>query len=279
VSIGRRAALTAAEARALDRALAQRLALPSLLLMENAGRGAAEEIHRRCQGECRGPGDSSDSWGGPRGGGPEAPLAVILCGPGNNGGDGFVVARHLHRLGWCVRAVDAAPDRPQTGDAAVMQQIASRLATGGDGTFELRAISRNDEAEQAVAAIPTTAVVVDALLGTGACGEPRGTVAALLSALAARRDAARLRVALDLPSGLDADSGQAAIAAFRADLTLTFAAEKRGLRRGEGPELCGERVVVDLGVRGDSALAQLPPRPPPDAGDPSGVSVRPRSPG
>lgn len=238
--------LSAAQARALDAALAEQLAIPSLLLMENAGRGAAEAIARRFGGR-----DAAGADG--RG------VAVVLCGPGNNGGDGFVVARHLHRLGSDVVVLDAAADRPRRGDAAVMHAIATRLAaTTGDGApgFQLLPLRDPAAASRAIDAIPDRAIVIDALLGTGSDGPPRGLVAALLAELATRRPI-RARVALDLPSGIDPASGRAAAVAFRADLTLAFAADKRCLHAADGPRLCGEVLVVDLGIERVTALRTL----------------------
>lgn len=235
--------LTAEQSRALDAALTARLTMPSLLLMENAGRGAADVIDARY-----GPATRSAVASPPR--------AVVFCGPGNNGGDGLVVARHLLGRGWRVLVFDCGGDRPRVGDAAVMHAIVTALAQllAAPARCELASVRDESSARTAAARVDPDDLVVDALLGTGSRGEPRAPLATLLSALASTPR--RAGIALDLPTGIDADDGRVVGAAFRADLTLTFAAPKPGLARGDAIANCGEIVVIDLGVPRE-AIARL----------------------
>lgn len=203
---------TARTIRALDDALITGLGVPGLVLMEVAGRGAAEAIDRR--------------W-------PHASVAV-LCGPGNNGGDGYVIARWLAMWGHPVAVWTAAA--PATEDARFNHALFER--TG------LTALTLTDACEGAD-------VVVDALLGTGQDSAPRKN---LLEGVHALRRAAELGarvVAVDLPTGVCADTGQVLGTAedvVAANLTVTFGSLKQGLLCEPGRSLAGEVVVVDIGL-------------------------------
>jgi len=210
------------ELRAFDRSAIERFGVPGVVLMENAGRGAAEVALRL--------------W-------PRARRVAILCGHGNNAGDGFVIARHLELAGREVRMLLAVPPARLSGDAAVMFGIVSR---SGIPCRELAPPGDDGLAE----ALDDAELVVDALLGTGGIGPPRGGVAAAIAALAARR--ARPRppavLALDLPSGLDADTGRAAGACVRADATVTFVARKLGFDAPGAASFTGAVHVVGIGA-------------------------------
>ena len=209
--------LTAAEMRAADAAAARDLGVPTLLLMENAGRGVAT-VAQRERGTAAGP-------------------IVFVCGSGSNGGDGLVAARHLRVAGVPVRVLLAAPASQARGDAALALAAAQRVGIAledGSGWAEPAWQARLDGA----------AVVVDALFGTGFHGEVRGPAAA---AIAAMNQAGGRKLAVDIPSGLDADTGRASGAVFQADVTATMGAWKIGLAvEGAGP--AGRVEVVDLGV-------------------------------
>jgi hydroxyethylthiazole kinase-like uncharacterized protein yjeF len=154
---------------------------------------------------------------------------VIACGKGNNGGDGYVAARLLREAGMDVRVLAAAPVDELHGDAAVN---AHRLPGGPPEPF-----SRD--------ALEGAAVAVDALLGTGFSGEPHGAVGEAIAALAAWDGPV---VAADVPSGVDASTGEVAGAAVRAVATATFAASKPGLWINPGRSLAGEVRVIDIGI-------------------------------
>ncbi|MDR3639556.1 MAG: NAD(P)H-hydrate epimerase [Isosphaeraceae bacterium] len=208
------------EVRGLDARAVEELGLPTLALMENAGRGAAEWLRGRVTGS--------------------RPRIVILCGPGNNGGDGGVVARHLDGWGWDVRVVWlAAPERLR-GDAAVQWHVLERAA--------VRQESWPDDPLDVVrfdSLLTQADWVVDGLLGTGLTRAVEGP---LRGAIEAVNRAGKPVLALDLPSGLDADTGQALGVAVRAAATVTFVAPKRGFGVAGANAYTGEVVVVDIGL-------------------------------
>jgi NAD(P)H-hydrate epimerase len=214
--------LTRAEVREVDRLAIEDYGLPGILLMENAGANAARLLESlRIDG----------------------PVA-IACGPGNNGGDGFVIARHLEAAGHAVRLMLACePDRYR-GDAAVNLRVAERSGLPID---MLAAANRAawDRALQGVSWI------VDALLGTGAVGPPRGSVASAIAAIEPSRVAGARVLAVDLPSGLDCDTGTAAGACVRADATATFVAAKAGFDQPGAAALTGAVHVLGIGAPRD----------------------------
>ena len=190
---------------------------PSRALMQRAGAAAAAEI-ARAYGERLHRG------------------VHICCGPGNNGGDGWVVARALATTG--VSVTVSATGETRTGDARAERALAEPHVRVIPGTDAPDALALH------------AGIVVDALLGTGASGEPRGAVGAAIQAMADRRAQGAVVVALDVPSGVNADSGAATLA-VRADLTTTFGGMKRGLLVARGH--AGRIVVVDIGLSHDGA--------------------------
>jgi NAD(P)H-hydrate epimerase len=216
--------LSAEQMRAADKAAAAELGVPSLLLMENAGRGVAELVVRAL-GAAAAPA-------------PAGPV-VVVCGGGANGGDGFVAARHLLQRGVAVRVLACAARDRVTGDAAVALNALER--TGGAPVEDASAWT---EPAAFAARLAGAAAVVDAIFGIGFHGEITGVPAA---ALAAMNAAPGLKVALDIPSGLDADSGQARGPVFRADITATAGARKLGLVVDADAPV-GRVEVIDLGV-------------------------------
>jgi NAD(P)H-hydrate epimerase len=216
--------LSKTQVRSLDQALSA-AGVPGLVLMENAGRGAAEVVARRVAalGLARG---------------------AVLVGPGNNAGDGYVVARHLRVL--CrkleLQVVSSVDPAGLKGDAAVMRD--AWKAIGG-------AITRaTEDPAECAGLLAGRELVVDALFGTGLDRPLVGTARALVHAT--REVEPALAVALDVPSGLNADTGaplgESEADVFPAHLTLTFAASKPGLHTGPGRRLVGEVLVVHLGA-------------------------------
>jgi NAD(P)H-hydrate epimerase len=193
-------------------ALAVRAGVASLTLMETAGRAVAEEILRR--------------YG--------ARPVLVLCGPGNNGGDGFVVARFLKRWGWPVRLALLGERGRLTGDAAEM-------AARWDGPVE------------AEIAIGDARLIVDALFGAGLSRDFPASLAGTIN------EAGVPVVAVDVPSGLDGLSGRVRGAAVRADVTVTFFRRKPGHVLMPGRILCGEVVVADIGIP-ESVLQEIAPK-------------------
>jgi len=215
------AALTCQQIRALDKLAIEQVGIPGIVLMENAGRGIAEFVYGALVN-------------------PQADRVTILCGPGNNGGDGFVVARHLHNAGVPVDVVLAVPPEKSTGDAGTNLAILQRMKVDLIRAYE------PDGLDVAKEAVRRSRAIIDALLGTGSTGSPRGVMAALIE-LANATPQAR-RIAIDLPSGLDAERGEIHEPCFRADATVTMVAPKAGFLTPPGRAVVGRIVVVDIGV-------------------------------
>jgi NAD(P)H-hydrate epimerase len=202
------------EVRSIDARAAGEFGLPTVVLMENAGRGAAERLRARLA-----PGDR----------------VVVACGPGNNGGDGGVVARHLDAWGIPVRVAWFADPTQLHGDAATQHQI---ITASGIPQSIILNTNQDDFLSNAD-------WIVDALLGTGLTRPVEGL---LLSAIAAINASGRPILALDLPSGLDADSGIPLGDAIRATLTATFVAPKLGFTVPGASAYTGAVDVVEIGV-------------------------------
>ncbi len=214
-------ALTCQEIRELDVLAIEHVGIPGVVLMENAGRGTAEFIY-----------DTLIN--------PAAGRVTILCGPGNNGGDGFVVARHLHNADVKVDVVLAAPPEKSQGDAGVNRAILERMDLEFVHAFEPAGL---DAARRAMLGAD---VIVDALLGTGSTGPPRKAMATLIE-YANTAPRAR-RVAIDVPSGLDGDRGDVHEPCFRAAATVTMVAPKVGFLTPSARDVVGRIVVVDIGT-------------------------------
>lgn len=203
----------AAGARAIDAYAIDGLGIAGIDLMRSAAAAAERVVRGRF---------------------PHARRVVVVCGPGNNGGDGHEVARALHRHGREARIVRIA-SRPAAGGAATT--LADAIATGVP-------IEERPSGELADVLVGAD-LVVDALLGTGATGEPAGGAAA---AIAAIRESALPVVALDIPSGVDASTGETPGVAVQADVTVAFHGDKLGLRIAPGRERAGSVVVAAIGI-------------------------------
>lgn len=214
--------LDRAASRGLDEAMAGRFDVPSILLMEHASLGLAGEILDRIE---------SGEFARPTAARP----CLILCGPGNNGGDGWAAARHLALDGVPVRIAELAAPR-EGGDAERMRRIAHRFSESGL-PIEFAAGDPDAWPRQ-------PSIVVDALFGTGLDRPLTGEARAWVEAI--NRYEAPI-VAADLPSGIDADTGAVLGAAVRATLTVTFAAAKPAMRSLSAQPFVGEVAVVSIG--------------------------------
>ncbi len=215
--------LTAEEMRELDRRTIEEVGIPGVVLMENAGRGAADLLLSRFAHLAPGP-------------------VLVLAGKGNNGGDGFVIARWLRQAGWQVRTVVLAESQDVAGDAAVHLQALRR--SGGEVIFA----ADDTGLTTALAEQAGSRLVVDALLGTGLSSEVRGLFARAIDWINA---AGRPVLAVDIPSGIDPGTGAVLGRAVRADLTVTFGGAKVGQAVYPGAEYAGELAVVDIGIPAD----------------------------
>jgi len=214
---------TAAEMRALDARAIRDLGIPGPRLMESAGSGAAALIAR---------------WLAPIRG----RSVVVVCGKGNNGGDGFVVARRLRAGGAAVRVFLVGRRAEVRGDAAAALRRWRGRVEEVHGEAELSALAR---------ALDRADVVVDALLGTGLTGAARGAVAAAIEAMNKVGPAGRSRapvIALDLPSGLGSDQGALLGPTIQATRTATFSGLKRSLVLHPAAAKAGAVEIVDIGV-------------------------------
>jgi ADP-dependent NAD(P)H-hydrate dehydratase / NAD(P)H-hydrate epimerase len=210
--------VTAAEMRALDRQTIDQIGLPAVVLMETAGRAVADAALRML-GDQRGP-------------------VMVVCGPGNNGGDGFVAARVLRDRGVDAVAYLAAPREAVRGDARTHLAILER--TGG----VVQLIVAADQLAAALAGVAGAALVIDALFGVGLTRPIEGHLADVVAMMGK----ARRVLAVDIPSGLDTDTGRVLGCAVTAERTVTMAVPKIALVSAPGFARAGELEVADIGI-------------------------------
>jgi NAD(P)H-hydrate epimerase len=211
----------------LDRYAIEEIGLPGAVLMETAGRAVAREAVTRL-GKL--PADGAVS---------------ILCGRGNNGGDGFVAARGLSNRGYPVRVYLAGEMDKVKGDAAL--HMNAFLRSGGLITEAASPPSQNPFAG--------SSLIIDALLGTGLEGEVRGGIAEWIRSV---NSSGLPVVSADIPSGVSSDTGRALGVAVKASLTVTFGYYKKGHFLGEGAAHAGEVVLADIGIPPGSASRENP---------------------
>lgn len=207
---------TSADIKQLDKLASEKYGVPLYRLMENAGKSIFDEI--------------KESF-------PDKKFAVF-CGKGNNGGDGFVVARLLKADGREVKVY-------LTHEKEDFSEIA-RIA------FD-KMEEENVEVLKITDAVDPNAVIIDALLGISVSGAPRGNIKTAIDRIAAMSNTV---IAVDIPSGLSADTGNASGSVIKADYTYTLALDKVGLNKNEGKDLCGIKKVLDIGIP-DAALKEL----------------------
>ncbi len=212
--------LTAGEMRAVDRAAIGDLGIPGLVLMENAGRHVAEAILGRYPD-------------------PGSETIVIAAGKGNNGGDGFVAARHLFNAGARPTVLLLASKAEVSGDAAVNLAIALKV---GIPVTEIRS---EQDWPKAAAKLRTATVIVDALFGTG-LQRPLGGLFA--KAVEGINRSPGYTVSVDIPSGLSSDAFEVIGPAVRADLTVTLAAPKVAHIFPPADEYVGDLIVAEIGI-------------------------------
>lgn len=220
--------LSREQVRNVDRLAIEQLGIPGVVLMENAGRAVAEETLRLFPRQ------------------PSSVRAAILCGGGNNGGDGYVIARHLHNAGVNVLVFHAAGPRRE-GDAAVHRAIVEKMG------LPCRDLLNDAQLAAAEPELAQADLLIDALLGTGFHGEVQPHLAAVIRCCnALARHSSRARepavVAVDVPSGMDCDTGRASDPTIRADLTVTFVAMKKGFLAPEAKPYLGRVVVASIGA-------------------------------
>lgn len=217
-------ALTREDSRRADEFTIQTLGLPGIVLMENAGRITAEVVR-----------EILDERGGI--------TVYVLAGKGNNGGDGFVIARYLLEWGVNVHTFQLAADEEYSGDAAKNLTILSQLT---DSVYHTRDVDALDVLTTQLLAAD---VIVDALLGTGIQGAPRSPFDEFINWI---NNYNAPTVSVDIPSGVDANTGQLPGMAVAAEATVTMGYLKTGLLFSPGREFTGEITIADIGIPGSA---------------------------
>ena len=214
--------MTREEVRAFDAWAINTLGIPSVVLMENAGRSCAELIEETIA-------DITD------------PKVCIFCGTGNNGGDGYVIARHLLNSGVNITVVVSGDRSKIKGDAKINLDILEKMSQSviqvnpadADITDKVRTFSAGAD------------MIVDSLFGTGLRGQLSEEYIRLIESINARNCPI---LAVDIPSGLDCDTGRSLGAAIEADYTVTFVAVKKGFTTTQADKYTGEIFIASIGV-------------------------------
>jgi len=207
------------QAQAFDRYAQDKLGIPSIILMENAGRSVAEEAIKM----------------GTKGLG----FVAVVCGTGNNGGDGFVAARHLLNTGIKVNVFIIGSRSKLKNDPKINLNILLKMGQRVKwvrSVKDLKGIKRSD-------------LIIDALFGIGLNSSVSGIYFDAINIL---NNSGIPILSVDVPSGLDADNGKVLGAAVRAKRTVTFIAPKKGFFRTDGPAHCGKIIVRDIGIGKDA---------------------------
>jgi len=214
--------LTRQEMRELDRKAIEEYKIPGIILMENAGRNVAKEVLQMIDN-------------------PQKEKVAILCGKGNNGGDGFVVARHLHNhcISVGVFLVAKISDILKDGDAATNLQILINMKIPIQEILDIPGINN------LLKELNGYSILVDALFGTGLSGEVREPFKTLIHGV---DDLNKTIISVDIPSGLDCNTGKVLGAAIKATKTITFAVAKKGFYLNDGPGYTGKVIVSDISI-------------------------------
>ncbi len=213
--------VTGAQMRALDQAAIHQLGIPGIALMENAGLRVVETIADYFDNRLTGK------------------RVTIIAGKGNNGGDGLVVARHLYNKQARVKIFLTAGPGELSGDAAVNMGIIEKL------DIPVYQLQEEDDLTRLNVSLLYTDMVVDAMFGTGFHGPPRGRAGQIIQTV---NDSRVPVLAVDIPSGLEADTGKIKGPCIRADITVTFALPKLGLLVEPGAGVTGKLVIGDISI-------------------------------
>lgn len=211
--------LSVQQSREVDRMAIEEYGMHSLVLMENAALGCVEWLLNRCH---------------------TPQPTTILCGRGNNGGDGLAIARQLINRGWPCQIILLGPADQLSDDTFANLQI----LTAGQGSPWIEMLS-GPLPPDALERLQQSTVIIDALLGTGAGGAPREPMRSWLQAANQRQ---ALRVAVDVPTGIDAQTGQAHPGHFVPAATLTFVAKKPAMTDSKSAAVFGEVYTLPIGI-------------------------------
>lgn len=215
--------MSRAEVRKFDSWAINSLGIPGSVLMENAGRSCAEFIVGRLSGK-------------------DNPGVCIFCGTGNNGGDGYVIARHLFNAGVRVQVVICGEMAKIKGDAKINLEIIDGMGL----SIEQMAMAFDKLEGQVRGFCEGCDILVDGLFGTGLEGEPYAEYVKLIECI---NETGQEVIAIDIPSGLDCDRGVPLGTAIKASATVTFAAVKKGFEAcAEASKYTGQVYVASIGV-------------------------------
>ncbi|MBX2992718.1 MAG: NAD(P)H-hydrate dehydratase [Bacteroidetes bacterium] len=218
---------TAEQMQQCDRSAIMKYSLPGIVLMENAGRACVDVLLQEVEARNLTP--------------PENHWIVVLCGKGNNGGDGFVIARHLANRGYKVHVVLLAKRREVKGDAKTNLDVLLKMVTSNWMPLTFVEVSK----AQQLLRLPSSSVIVDAIFGTGFAGEVKGLYRAAIKWINSQR---AFIASVDIPSGVNATSGVVEGIAVRADLTVTMGLAKIGHYVGAGRDHSGMVRIVDISI-------------------------------
>ncbi len=219
------------EVRAVDRWAIDTLGIHGVVLMENAGRSCAELIKEKLGNITK-------------------PKVCIFCGTGNNGGDGYVTARHLLNGGFKVSVVIVGDRDKVKGDAKINLDILERIGQ----PIEQMSLDEGDIPDRVRTFAAGADMLVDGLFGTGLSGRLSDEYKQLIESINAQN---RPVLAIDIPSGLDCDSGQPLGAAIKASWTVTFVAVKKGFTFPGAAQYTGEVFVASIGVEPAERISDL----------------------
>jgi hydroxyethylthiazole kinase-like uncharacterized protein yjeF len=214
----RQKAVTVKQIQNLDKIAIEKIGIPSLALMENAGRSVADEVVKRVKRI-------------------KAPCVCIICGIGNNAGDGFVIARHLINAGIRIKVFLIGKGSQLKTDAAVNYRILKKMKYP---VKEIRKVSSSLTED-----IKKADVVVDAVFGVGLNREVLDPFRSVIESI---NKNARKVISVDTPSGIDGTTGKIYGVCVKADVTVTFSFIKKGFLKGQGPKYVGKVVVADIGI-------------------------------
>jgi NAD(P)H-hydrate epimerase len=204
--------LTREQVREIDRRAIEEFHIPGIVLMENAARAVADAAMEMIPGKA---------------------AVAVVCGGGNNGGDGLAAARHLHNAGWHIELV-LATDKDYRGEAEINHRITRAMKLAEMSMFDAEDVINRDAVD----------LIIDALFGTGLVAAAKPDHEKVIEII---NGCGLPTLAIDLPSGLDCDRGEALGACVRAARTVTFVAEKAGFANPASKPYTGEIVVADIG--------------------------------
>ncbi|HHT9114747.1 MAG TPA: NAD(P)H-hydrate epimerase [Candidatus Wunengus sp. YC65] len=215
-------ALTREEMRELDRKAIEECKIPGIILMENAGRNVAEEVLQMIDNQSKA-------------------KVAILCGKGNNGGDGFVVARHLHNhsIHVDVFLIARVSDILKDEDAGTNLQILLNMKIPVKEIFDIPGVN------SILKELHNYNILADALFGTGLSGDVREPFKTLINGV---NNLNKPIISVDIPSGLDCNTGKILGVAIKAAKTVTFAIAKKGFYLNDGPSYTGKVIVSDISI-------------------------------